>query len=249
MSDRLSNLRHEAESLLDIKLRHAQDPFAHDPHHRIMRFEILCRGDNGDELCVDIGQDGKHLLRSVSTTLGGLNLFYPKQFWDARITVSAAKFLLRDYTAEATSIGTSFKVTPTGGDTAIVTMRRVSHQLKILQGRAIRESFHRSLLYPDLVLKLSEYRDMQLRAPATDERLYEGQIRPCEQLAKHGLVWWQASVSSTRADLPITRGSDSELGELADWSADEDAQDDTITQMLNLADDIVPRMDHIGNVA
>ena len=244
---RLTNVQAEAESILDIKLRRGRNAFVVDPRGRVARFELLCRIESGEEVCVDISDEGASTVRPVRKIVGGINLYHPKNRWDARMTVDTSMFLLGDYASQATDISKSFKVRPMGMDTAVVSLRSMDPGLKILQGRAIRETFHSSVVYPDLVLKLTEYRDMQLQAQVTDFTFYEGQIRTCAELAPSGMVWWEASLSSLKADTLMASRSQQELGELATWTSEEVASNDTIGSMLTLADDMVLRMNHIGN--
>ena len=234
----------QAKFLLGIKIKHGQPIFALEPTLRVVRFELECtaKGDT-DTVIVNILEDGSYSFSRSQKVLGAVNLHYPTCFWDAQITVKALK--LPEYDSllqDVSEIAKTFQVNPVTENQVMVSVQKSTARLQVNTVKIIRETFHPTAAYPGLDLKLRETRIVR----CTESPYISDDIGATKNLGAQRRVWWTAHIISREANLALARGQCSELGEEASWTAVAVAKDETVAELMAVADLLLPRIDGVG---
>ena len=109
-----------------------------------------------------------------------------------------------------------------------------------------RETIHKSPAYPDLLTHAVEIQDMKLERDNKDPDRYQGTIATQSEMIKSGRLWWEVSIESHRAAAILEGKQNSELGKKASWTPSEVVNADVISDLFEMSQDIVTRIDHVG---
>ena len=144
---------------------------------RWIHYEIQCQNTNVESIVIDITDQGSYSLRSTDVMVRAVNLHYPERFWDARLAVTASKFVASKCDSEVRDIVSSFKVTPIAEDLVMVSILTLNTPIRITGLRVVRETVHKLIAHPDLLLHLAEVRDVPLNSPQEQHNYYHSTIR------------------------------------------------------------------------
>lgn len=107
-----------------------------------------------------------------------------------------------------------------------------------------RETSHSVTLYPDLILHLTEYQDLQVREAS--ERIYSGSIQASQVMIKANNLWWGAKLSSVNANAILEGNTTLELGETASWTPSSIINMGVVGDLFAATKEIVTQIDHVG---
>ncbi len=109
-----------------------------------------------------------------------------------------------------------------------------------------RETLHPVILYPDLILHMTEYQDMQVQQPSDSESVYSGSIQASDTMIRANRLWWGARISSINASTILKENSTLELGETATWTPSSIVNKGVVRDLFAAAKEIVTQIDHVG---
>lgn len=107
-----------------------------------------------------------------------------------------------------------------------------------------RETLHSVTLYPDLILHLTEYQDLQVRQAS--ESIYSGSIQASQVMIKANNLWWGAKLSSVNANAILEGNTILELGETASWTPSSIINMGVVGDLFAATKEIVTQIDHVG---
>ena len=109
-----------------------------------------------------------------------------------------------------------------------------------------RETLHPVTLYPDLILHMTEYQDLQARQPDDSESIYTGSIQAPKNMIRANRLWWGAKISSINANSTLKENDSLELGETATWTPSSIISKGVVRDLFATAKEIVTQIDHVG---
>lgn len=178
--------------------------------------------------------------------MGTLDWHFPKRVWDARLRLSSERFLTADYQRHVKGIVDNIKIGVSGdGQSVELWTKTVDDNLSIESITLRRETLHPITVYPDLILHLTEYQDLQVRQPPDSKSIYSGSIQASNVMVKANRLWWGAEISSVKASTILNENTTLELGEKATWSPSIIANG-VVGDLFAAAKEIVTRIDHVG---
>ena len=109
-----------------------------------------------------------------------------------------------------------------------------------------RETLHSVTLYPDLILHLTEYQDLQVRQASDSESIYSGSIQASQVMIKANNLWWGAKLSSVNVNAILEGNTTLELGETASWTPSSIINMGVVGDLFAATKEIVTQIDHVG---
>lgn len=170
--------------------------------------------------------------------------------WDARlaVTTSFGSYFDDDHFTSAKAIVDNLCILPSKDhNTLDVYTRSNNNALEIRSILLRRDTCHRSKLYPDLFLTLTELQDLYVNKPTGLKRDYHAYARSPEDMVKDGnRLWWEASLSSITANKTLDLNTTIKLGDAANWNVDDIIGKGIVKELSDLATEVVTRIDSVG---
>ena len=245
---RLTSKDIEAESILGIKLSGGRQLFTEHPRERRISYELSCETATCEEVIVEISGKGYPKVRGQDLTVGSVNLHFAKRFWDAQVAVMASDVVVGKYEAEIDRIATTFEVTDLPVGKANIHWDTQTSGFKVKRVTMRQETMHASSLFDGTDLRLTKLRELGCNASSIDSTAYDVLVDERTGELTPQSVWWTASISSLEADSILEENRSLEIGEISAWSTEDIARHGVIEKFLEMADVIVPRIDHIGAI-
>ena len=250
ITNRLTSFGSDADFISHLKLSSGRSMFTPEPCERATFYRLKCFSAlrAHSTMVIDIYEDATHRLRSTELLNGALDLHFAKRYWDARIALTTSQSVDDERYAKAAQFMTdNFCVIP--GASHLDMFTKVNPKMIDLQSIEIRrETRHRSVNYPDLLLKLSEVQELSFEISATEngERCYHAWTKPKPDMVSDGKLWWEVSLASVTAEKILKENETLELGETSTWKPSDIVEALIVRHMSHLARDIVTRIDSVG---
>ena len=207
---------------------------------------ISCNTSAKEQVLIEVQENGSFKIGGSKVFVGALDWHFPKRSWDARLQVTTSKILTGSYLRNVENIVKTFRVSASSDETVDVVMQNIDQELQIQSVVLYRSTTHRATIYPDLLLHLTETQDLGIWQPTGSDGCYYGSIKTPVQMIDANRLWWEASISSTRAAQILQENETLELGEVARWIPSAITSKGVIRDFSSLAEDIITRIDHIG---
>ena len=179
--------------------------------------------------------------------MGTVDWHFPKRAWDARLRLSSERFLATDYQRQVKCIVENIRIgLSADGQSLELWTKTIDDNLSIESITLRRETLHPITVYPDLILHLTEYQDLQVRQPSDSESIYSGSIQASNVMIKANKIWWGAKISSVNASAILEKNITLELGEKATWTPSSIINKGVVGDLFAAAKEIVTRIDHVG---
>ena len=179
--------------------------------------------------------------------IGTLDWHFPKRAWDARLRLTSENFLATDYQKQVKGIVDNMKIDVSRDGKSLQLWTRTVDDLLSIQSITLhRETLHPLTVYPDLLLHLTEYRDLSVRQPLDSESIYSGSIQASDVMVKANKLWWGAKISSINASAILDENITLELGETAGWTPSGIIKKGVVGDLFAAAKEIVTHIDHVG---
>ena len=179
--------------------------------------------------------------------MGALDWHFPKRAWDARLRLTSERLLTTDCRRQVKGIVDNIKIGVSGdGQSLEFWTKTVDDNLSIESITLHRETLHPVTVYPDLILHLTEYQDLQVRQPSDSKSIYSGSIQASKVMVKANKLWWGARISSVNASAILKENVTLELGERATWNVSSIINKGVAGDLFAVAKEIVTQIDHVG---
>ena len=250
ITNRLTSFGSDADFISQLELSSGRSMFTREPCEREAFYRLKCFSAlrAHSTMVIDIYEDGTHKLQSTELLNGAVDLHFAKRYWDARIAIITSQSVDDErYAKAAQFMAENFCVIPNASHLDMFT--NVNPKIIDLQSIEIRrETRHRSVNYPDLLLKLSEVQELSFEVSAawSEECCYHAWTKPKPDTAKEGKLWWEVSLASVNAEKILKENETLELGEMSIWKSSDIIDASIVRNMSHLARDIVTRIDSVG---
>ena len=179
--------------------------------------------------------------------MGTLDWHFPKRAWDARLRLTGETFLATDHQRQVQGIVDNLKTSVSeDGQSFELWTETIDDDLSIESITLHRETMHPVILYPDLILHMAEYQDLQVRRPTHSANLYTGSIYASKLMIRANKLWWGAKISSISANTILKENTALELGEIATWTTSNIIEKGIVRDLFAATKEIVTRIDHVG---
>ena len=252
LTERITVLASDTDFILELKLPSGRQIFVKEPCERKTYYRFTCCSSHkeDDEVIVEVDEteNGKFDVCTASKLFGSINWHFPRRYWDASLTIRASRQSSLEQHEAAVGLVENLRITPSLDRTSIDLRTDTSGTvltIKSVQYR--RETRHRSVIYPDLLLRLSEVEELAMEPSATgQEQTCRAYSKPRKQMVNESRLWWEAALSSASATRAFTENRMLEIGETAKWTPEGLIEDGVVKQMSLLANDVVTRIDSVG---
>ena len=252
LTDRITTRASDADFIVDLRLSSGRQMFVKESYERktFYRFTCFASHKEDDELIVEVDGEGNGEFNvcSASKLFGSINWHFPRRYWDASLTIHASRQSSLEQRQAAASLVENLIVVPSADQKSINLYTNIgSKALTIKSVQLRRETRHRSVIYPDLLLRLSEVEELAIEPSAlAQDQECRAYSKPRKQMVNEDRLWWEASLVSARATRAFTENKLLELGETAKWTAEGLIEDGVVKHMSFLARDVVTRIDSVG---
>ncbi|KAL8826331.1 MAG: hypothetical protein Q9191_003862 [Dirinaria sp. TL-2023a] len=252
MTDRITTRASDIDFIVDLRLSSGRQMFVKEPCERKIYYSFTCSAlhKEDDEVIVqvDAKENGEFTIYSASKLFGSINWHFPRRYWDASLTVRASRPSSLQQRQAATSLVENLHVVPSEDQKSISLCTNIpSKALTIKSVQLRRETHHRSVIYPDLLLRLSEVEELGIEPPAFgNDQECRAYSKPRKQMVSEDRLWWEASLFSASAARAFTENKTLELGETAKWTVQGLIDGGVVKRMSFLARDVVTRIDSVG---
>ena len=172
---------------------------------------------------------------------------FPKRVWDARLRLTSERVVAMDYQRQVKGIVDNVKKGVSRDSRSFgLWTTTVDDTLSIESITLCRETLHLVTIYPDLILHLTEYQDLQVRQSSESKNIYIGSIQASDVMIKANRVWWGAKLSSINASTILKENMTLELGETARWTPSSIISKGVVRDLFSATKEIITRIDHIG---
>ena len=250
ITERLTSFGSDADFIAQLKFPSGRSVFTPEPYEQITfyRFKGFETARTQGSIVIDIYEDKEFQLRSKETLVGALDFHFAKRYWDARISVTIADSVDKEYHELSKYIAANLCVTPAANQSIVEISTKISTNTFAFSSVELhRETRHRSTNYPDLFLKLAEVQDMSFElSPTKHGHDCRAWTKPKKELINEGKLWWEVAVASVAAEQTLEENKTLELGETCKWQPEDIVGASIVRQMHYLARDIVTRIDSVG---
>ena len=182
--------------------------------------------------------------------VGALNLHYPKRSWDARLALQVAEGVDDRLGDMVDEIVRNLKISTGEKDRALVlsTLTADPNTPAITSVQVCRETCHRTTMNPDCQLQLRELNDLAITSCLEAEGvMYRGEVsNAAADIINDARSWWEASISSSYMQSKLKENETLEIGGRSLWTPKEVIDAGIVRNLKNLAEDVVPRIDIVG---
>ena len=249
MTERLTSLGSDIDFISQLKLASNRNMFTPEPCERATFYRFTCASKlQSKDLVFDIHEDKTVHARNMEVLVGSLNIHFPKRYWDARIAVTLNEPFSDDHNESIRGTIDNLRVVLAADQSYIDLFTDIDD--KVLTIRSIelhRETRHRSINYPDLLVRLSEVQDLHfelLKLNGTQK--CHAFTKPKKDMISDMRLWWEVSVASVAATKMLEQNETLELGNTSSWKPSDIIDAVIIRNMSHLARDIVTRIDSVG---
>lgn len=250
ITERLTSFGSDADFISQLKLPSGRSVFTPEPYEQttFYRFKGLQTARTQGSVVIDIYEDKNFQLRSKETLVGALDFHFAKRYWDARISVTIADSVDKEYHELPQHVAANLCITPAADQSFVDISTKINTNTFTFSSVELhRETRHRSRNYPDLFLKSTEVQDMSFElSPTKHGQDCRAWTKPKKELINEGKLWWEVSVASVTAEQTFEENETLELGETCKWQPEDIAGASIVRQMHYLARDIVTRIDSVG---
>ncbi|OAG39401.1 hypothetical protein AYO21_06417 [Fonsecaea monophora] len=227
-----------------------------NPGPQSVSYEFHCQSRFNEDFQIVINESGKYELRKGLVTVGDVNIHVPAQVWDLSATLTGPLNWLDPSETVAQSISAfveSLHVLPGRNKLLLVFRQPNDHEIQVRNLIVRRESYH-STNRPDgrdILLKVTEAKNLQFRVHPEDKRLwqgYEGFETAYKDFADGGHIHYEMSLVHTGINDALKRNESLEIGELTDAkSTGKSLLDHSVMRsMLDIGVQTVSKMDFVG---
>ncbi len=237
----------DADFIVTVKLPSGRPLFDEEPCLRKVTYHFLCKTKSGEELFVEVDEEGKFNAWSAPNLVGTLNWHFPKRVWDARLSVTSYEQLDEKYHDEAKGIAANLQISPSSDGTVFgLFTKTTSTELRIRSIMLCRETSHRSTLYPDIRLHLKEVQDLGVWQMTGKRQEYHASAKPQLDMAIQGKLFWEVSISSIAADAILKENEKLEIGDLTKWEPKDIVSTGVVKALSSVTKELVTRIDAVG---
>ncbi|KAG6999293.1 hypothetical protein G7Y79_00036g072490 [Physcia stellaris] len=250
ITERLTSFGSDADFIAQLKLPSGRSIFTPEPYEQTIfyRFNGFDTAREQGSVVIDIYEDKNFQPRSKETLVGALDFHFAKRYWDARISVTIADSVDKEYHELSQHVAANLCVTPAADQSLVDISTKINTNTFTFSSVELhRETRHRSTTYPDLFLNLTELQDMSFElSPTKHGHDCRAWTKPKKELINEGKLWWEVSVASVAAEQTFEENKTLELGETCKWQPEDIVGASIVRQMHYLARDIVTRIDSVG---
>ncbi|KAH8429885.1 uncharacterized protein LDX57_007557 [Aspergillus melleus] len=229
---RLTTSGSDVDHIVDLKTSKVEGKrriFEQEDSEYSVFYEYHCRIKSDKPIIITVNEQGKHSLRSPAAALGGVNLHFPGQIWDAHLGVSGG------FTYKEGSDPEIEKAIQHLADHCWVPPNQTLAQIftRIPEGNTVtiekvfmkRFTRHRyikpeSNVDQDIFLQVKEVQDLVIGTCDTDKRVKRAQCLSLLDMLKAGRQWYEVSLVSPAIEAILKSNANLELGERTDdWCA------------------------------
>lgn len=251
---RLTSLASDADFVLDLKTPSGRRMFTEQPCERQVTYRFTCSTSHNseDDIFVDVKDDkgsvAKSEVRKAPKLYGSLNWHYPKRYWDARLAVHSSDHVNQEQRKAAEEIINTIEVSLSSEDDIVeISTSCPSRDFSISKIQMRRETHHRSIIYPDIILKLCEVQEFEIELPKPDgSYLCRAHTNSRKQMVRENRLWWEASLASVAAMKRFKENETLEVGGKTTWTAKDIIDAEVVRNMSFLSRDIVTSIDSVG---
>ncbi|OJJ71680.1 hypothetical protein ASPBRDRAFT_195842 [Aspergillus brasiliensis CBS 101740] len=233
----------DIDHLVDLRTSKAQGKrrlFEQEYDEYNVSYEFHCRTKSGQSLVLVIDEQGDHSLKKPVSSLGGVNLHFPLQTWDANISVNCVTDHGPEFASAAQHMVDHLWIPADKPLLHIFTRLPAGNTLaidKVYMKRWTRHKFIRSDVSPlnedtgkeptretetdgDLFLQVLEIQDLIVGASAAEETAVRARAMQSREMIRRGRLWYEVSLVSPAIESLLKSNVDLEVGERAeDWSS------------------------------
>ncbi|KAK1143212.1 hypothetical protein N8T08_006910 [Aspergillus melleus] len=229
---RLTTSGSDVDHIVDLKASKAegrQRIFEQEDSEYSVFYEYHCRIRSDRPIIITVNEQGKHSIRYPTAALGGVNLHFPGQIWDAHLGVSGgftykegsdpeiekAIQHLTDHCCVPPNqtLAQIFTRIPEGNTIAI----EKAFMKRFTRHRYIKPESH---IDQDIFLQVKEVQDLVIGTCDTDKRVKRAQCLSLLDMLKAGRQWYEVSLVSPAIEAILKANANLELGEHTDdWCA------------------------------
>ena len=214
---------------------------------RKVTYQFFCKTKAGEELVVEVDEEGKSKVRSSPKLVGALNWHFPKREWDARLSVTSYGYLGDKYHDEVKGLITNLQISPSSDGTTLGLFTKTNTtELRIRSIMLCRETYHYSPVYSDVLLRLKEVQDLSVWQMTGKRQEYHASAKSQSEMANEGKLWWEVALSSMAAAAILEENDKLEIGELAKWEANDLVSIGVVKDLSSSAKELVTRIDTVG---
>ena len=199
-SERMTASWEDARFLMDLPHPTMRQMFKVNNQLARAYYEVDCL-DNGTglELMIEFNGDKTVAIRASQSTVGTINLHFPKRVWDARLVVSAGpEWDSRNIGSFSSIVNELWIHTPDGSaheSPEILFSRKGGSHIVIKSVKLKREVICRARgTDQDVHLHLTQVQDLRITDYPEDN--FCAYALPEEDMIRQGLLWWEARLSS-----------------------------------------------------
>ena len=230
--------------MVGLKLPSDTRIFSETPAETRITYVIEC--DNRytkQAYTIVVDQTGKTAIYNDPESIGSVNCHFPKRVWDASFMVMETTFANLDPRDPIKSVADNLWVK--SASLAFLGGRISGPEVAITSIIVRREQAFACVHNPDLLLRLTEVQDLVL-VWRPDQKFEAYAETPENMIKDENRIWWEASISSKTADRVLAENQTLELGEVAKWTLDDIMAMYVGHDMFILAEQVVTRIDSVG---
>jgi hypothetical protein len=241
---RLTTSLVDVESILDIRLSQGRSIFNPEPILRNVTYVYKCTTKHGDQVTINLDEDGTFKILGPEVLIGSLDFHFPKRVWDASLRLTTSGVYSNRFQQQVDAIISNLKIFVSQGGTSLDLSTRTSDQELVITSITLRrKTSYSSKVYADLLLQLCEVQDLHV---SRNENEYQGTIKESKEMIDAGRLWWEASIASVSAGEILGVNDTLELGEVAKWSPHTITNRGVVRDLYSLAHEIVTNIDNVG---
>ncbi|KAI9044759.1 uncharacterized protein KD926_011730 [Aspergillus affinis] len=229
---RLTTSGSDVDHIVDLKTSKAEGKrriFEQDASEYSVLYEYHCRTKSDKLIIMTVNEQGKNSLRYPTTVLGGVNLHFPGQTWDAHLGVSGG-FTYREgsdpeiekaiqhladhcWVPPNQTLAQIFTKVPDGNTITIdkVLMKRLTRHRHIQAESNVNQ---------DIFLQVTEVQDLIIGTCDTDSLVKRARCLSLLDMLKAGRQWYEVSLVSPAIEAILKANANIEFGERTDdWCA------------------------------
>ena len=179
--------------------------------------------------------------------MGTLDWHFPERAWDARLRLTSEGFLATGHEKQVKSVIENLRMDVSeDGQSLELWTKTIDDNLCIESITLCRETLHPVTLYPDLILHMTEYQDLQARQLDDSENIYTGSIQASKVMIRANRLWWGAKISSINAESILKENVTLKFGETATWNPSSITDKGVVRDLFAAASEVVRQIDHVG---
>lgn len=226
-------------------MSHNRSLFNEDPLERNVTYEFHCVKKD-EEFLVKIDQRGNYKLRGTRVLIGALNFHFVRRLWDARLQLTSSNFIGGDYHSLAQDISQHFQIVPAEFEGLEISTQSSDPELRIKSCTLTKQTRHTSKLYPDLLLHLTEFSELENVSSIFHQNLFRGRIKSADRMIATQRLWWEVSLSSIKIAAILKENETLELGQIAAWRPENIIASGVVGDLTSLCQAIITRIDSVG---